>query len=790
MPIFTLSFFTCCLLVLFTSGVTAQEKFTISGYVRNKENGESLIGANVYEKNTFRGTTTNEYGFYSLTLPAGEYVIAASYLGFVAAEAEVTLQSDRRVNFELLPQAKVTEEVIVTSERKDKNVESSQMSAVEISVEQIKTLPVLLGEADILKTVQLLPGVQSSGEGNSSLYVRGGGPDQNLVLLDEALVYNPGHLFGFFSVFNSDALNSTTLLKGGIPAKYGGRLSSVLDITMKEGNNRHYEINGGIGVIASRLTIQGPIVKEKSSFIVSGRRTYADLLIKPFQDKISNGEFEGNAYYFYDINAKLNYRFSDKDRLYVSGYFGRDVFTFRPPDSEFTISIPWGNATATMRWNHLFNNKLFMNTSFIFNDFDFSFRSTFNEFSFNVFSGIRDFGFKSDLDYIPGLQHKIKLGAQYTYHIFTPYTANTKAGDAQFSNDTLNKKYAHELAVYVQDDWSISDRVKVNVGVRGSLFMQVGPFARYEYDFAGNPSDTTIFGRNEIIKTYWGIDPRISIRYSIREDISVKASLTYINQYIHLVTNGTTTLPTDLWTPSSARVKPQTGLQGALGYFHNFKNNSYEASVEMYYKHLWNQIEFGESYVPELNVDVEESFVFGQGRSYGIEFFVNKKEGAFTGWVGYTLSYTHRMFPDLNNGKPFRAKYDRRHDLSVVASYSWKRWKFSGVFVFGTGQSVSLPTGRYFIDGRIVNQYTGKNNYVMEPYHRLDFSVTYALKKRERFNSELVFSIYNVYSHKNPYFIYFDVSGNIQEGNVEVSAKKVSLFPILPSLTWNFNFLK
>ncbi len=776
-------------LLSFSFSLPAQDKFTISGYVKDKANGETLFGANIYEEASFRGATSNEYGFYSLTLPAGQYKLVASYIGYTSFDTTITLSGDVRISIDLREEATVTKEVVVEAERKDQNVYDTRMSTVELQLEQVKSLPVLLGEVDILKTIQLLPGVQASGEGNSSFYVRGGGPDQNLILLDEAVVYNPGHLFGFFSVFNSDALKSTTLIKGGIPAEYGGRLSSVLDITMKEGNNQRWQLDGGIGIISSRFTVQGPIKKNASSFMVSGRRTYFDILFGPIINKV-NEDAKGNSYHFYDLNTKINYKFNDKNRLYLSGYFGRDVFNFRSPTDDFEVKIPWGNATATMRWNHLFNDKLFMNTSFIFNDFKFKFESAFSDFSFDLFSGIRDFNVKSDIDYFTSLKHKMKFGVNYTYHIFTPYTANARTGDATFSNDTLNKKYAHELAVYAQDEFDISKKFRVNIGVRGSAFIQVGPYVQYTFDEFSRPADTINYARNEAIKTYWAIEPRASLRYAINGNVSLKASVTMGEQYIHLVSNATTTLPTDLWVPSSLKVKPQRGILYALGYFHNFKQNEYEASVEVYYKSLKNQIEFGQSYVPELDVDVENSFVFGKGWSYGAEFFINKREGRFTGWLGYTLSFTDRKFPELNSGNTFPARYDRRHDFVLVASYEInKKWKVSTTYVYGTGQALTLPNGRYFIEGRVVNQYTERNGYRMAAFHRWDIAGIYTIRKKERFEHELVMSVYNVYNRKNPFFIYFDAEGSIDEGDVEIQAKQVSLFPILPSITWNFKWV-
>ncbi|MDX2002441.1 MAG: TonB-dependent receptor [Chitinophagales bacterium] len=768
--------------------VPSSDKFTLSGYVKDKSNGESMFSATVYVKELGKGATTNDYGFYSLTLPKGTYTVTASFLGYNNFEQQVVLDKDIRLNIDLSSMSITTDAVEVTSERKDRNVESTDMGKVELATEEIKSLPALLGEVDIMRSLQLLPGVMSAGEGNSGFYVRGGGPDQNLVLLDNAVVYNTGHLFGFFSVFNSDAIKSTSLIKGGMPAEYGGRISSVIDVQMKEGNMKEWQFEGGIGLISSRLTVQGPLKKDKAAIIVSGRRTYIDLITKPILKRVQDGKYDGNAYYFYDLNGKINYRFSDKDRLYLSGYFGRDVFDFKDPNGTFNISIPWGNSTASLRWNHLFSDKLFMNITAIFNDYQFKAESDFKGVIFKLSSGVRDYGASMDFDYFPHTNHAVKFGAVYTHHTFTPYTISGSAGDADFTSDDLNAKQAHEGAIYVQDDWTISDRVKINIGLRGSIFSHVGPLEKKVFNENGQITDTLTYGRGENIATYGMAEPRISTRIRINEFSSVKAGITLNNQYIHLVSSSTTTLPTDLWVPSSAKVKPQLGIQYALGYFHNFKDNMFETSVEVYYKDLRNQIEYGESFAPELNVDVEEGFVFGKGYAYGAEFFVKKTRGKFNGWIGYTISNTRRKFPDINKGNTFPAKFDRRHDLSVVAIYEInKRWKLSALFVFGTGQATTLPIGRYYIEGKVVNQYGERNSYRMAPYHRMDLSATYIIP-RKKYYSDITMSIYNLYNRMNPYFIYYDVTGDVNQGDIDVKAKQASLFPILPSITWNFKF--
>ncbi len=767
--------------------VLAQQKVTVSGFVKEAATGESMIGATVGVIGTTIGTSTNDYGFYSISLAPGRYTLKISFLGFESFDTLILVNQDLRLNVGLNPSIKLIQEITVeASDTKDQNVKSSQMGKFDLSMEKIKTLPVLFGEQDILKTIQLLPGVQGGSEGTSGFYVRGGGPDQNLILLDEATVYNASHLFGFFSVFNSDAILNTTLFKEGMPAEYGGRISSVLDISMKDGNNQTFHGSGGIGLIASRLTLEGPLVKNKSSFIVSGRRTYLDVLTKPF---VKNSEFGGSGYFFYDVNAKVNYKFSDKNRLYLSGYFGRDVFKFS--NDYINLEIPWGNATATLRWNHLFSNKLFMNASTIYQDYKFELNANQDLFEFSLFSGIRDFNSKIDFDYFPGARHQVKFGINYIYHIFQPSSISGKSGDVEFNSEGIQKLYAHEGAVYIQDQFDLTEKIQVNGGIRLSLFDQVGPYKKIIYDpFSGLPEDSIIYTAGDQIKTYGGIEPRLMMRYSLNSNSSVKAAFTINNQYIHLVSNNGTTLPTDIWVPSSALVKPQLGYQYSLGYFKNLKDDTYETSVEVYYKQLKNQIEYKEGYTPSPNENLEESFVFGNGDSYGIEMFLNKKYGDFTGWIGYTLAFTNRNFPELNNGETFSYRYDRRHNLSIVGSYRINdHWTLGATFVFQTGIAFTLPESKYFIEGNIITHYNGINEERLPAYHRLDIAATYEGRKDRRFQSGWNFSIYNVYTRMNPYFIFTKYDGVfLQDPQITIQAKQVSLFPIIPSITWNFKF--
>jgi hypothetical protein len=767
---------------------TAQKKFTISGYIKDSLSSETLIGASVTIKGQVKGVNSNQYGFYSLTLYEGRHIIVCSFIGYEPRETEIDLSDNLEYNFSILPKSSLSQEIVISSKRRDANVKNAQMGRIDLSMNKIRSIPVIFGEIDPLKTLQLLPGVRNAGEGNSGIYVRGGGPDQNLIMLDDAVVYNTGHLFGFFSIFNGDAIKNTTLIKGGIPAQYGGRLSSVLDIAMKEGNMQNLQVEGGIGTIASRIAIQGPIKKDKASFIVSGRRTYIDFLAKPFIKKSS--QFYGSGYYFYDLNAKANYKFSDKDRIYLSGYFGRDVFDFVNKRRSFDISIPWGNATMTLRWNHVFSKKLFANTTAVYNDYKFDFRGAQNDFELRLQSGIRDLNLKADFDYYPIPDHKVKFGGQYTYHRFTPSVVSGQQDSTVFNPNNSDVKYANETALYIQDDWEISEKVKLNAGLRFSSFRQIGPYKSFVRDNDGNKLDSTIYKSWEQVKWYGGLEPRATIRYALDDETSLKAAVTRNYQYIHLVSNAGTTLPTDVWVPSTLNVKPQISWQYALGFFKNFKDNTYETSVELYYKSMQNQIEYREGYTPSIK-DPEEEFVFGKGWSYGAEFFINKTRGKFTGWIGYTLSYTWRKFPGLNDGEKFPAKYDRRHDLSVVGIYELTpKWKLSGVFVYATGNATTLPERFYIIEGVLTQEYSKVNQYRLNAYHRLDFSATFTPKPNsaKRFKSSWVFSIYNVYSRANPYFIYFDQSGSPYNGTLQVQAKQVSLFPVIPSVTYNFKF--
>ncbi len=774
--------FVCSLIFLFPAfqGKT-QATFTLSGYIKDQQTGETLIGANIYNAdNPTQGTVTNTYGFYSLSLSKGSYRIGFSYLGYQDQFFEVNLDGNTNFNVNL-SEGVVMDEVVISAEKEDarKNVEGTQMGTVELPVENIKKLPAIFGEVDILKAIQLLPGVMSSGEGSSGFYVRGGGPDQNLVLLDEALVYNSGHLLGFFSVFNADALKNTTLIKGSMPANFGGRLSSVLDIQMKEGNDKSYSVEGGVGLISSRLTVQGPVVKNKSSFIVSGRRTYVLDLVQPF---LKGSNFEGTNYYFYDLNTKWNYTFSDKNRIFFSGYFGNDILQFRQPTRDFSFDLPYGTRTATLRWNHLFSTRLFMNVSAVYNDYRFEFNGGQDDFVFRLYSGVKDWNLKVDFENYRNARHTLKYGVNYTYHTLTPNTASATNGEVDF-NTIFKPKYANEGALYFLDDIKWSQSFSMNAGMRFSVFQQVGP---YTSKLTGETYDSF-----EPVKTYTGWEPRLSLNYKINPNLSVKGGVAVTNQYIHLVSNSSSTLPADVWVPSTEIVKPQRGIQYALGVFKNFADDQFETSIEIYYKDLWNQIDYADNYVNDISREVEDAFVFGIGRAYGAEFFLKKAKGRLNGWIGYTLSRSERSFESIEGGRWYPAVYDRPHDVSVVANYKLSnKWDAGAVFIYGTGKLFTPVRGFFFIEQSINTFYGPRNSSRLDDYHRLDLSATYTPNpgSKKKFTGSWTFSVYNTYNRKNPFFVNFDTKTNSSTGESSISGSKITIFPLIPSITYNFKW--
>lgn len=762
--------------------------YTISGYVQDSRSGETLIGANVYDPFLQLGTTTNSYGFFSLTLPADSINLAVAYLGYQSSLQKFLLRKDFQLTIRLDPSSVSgdTVKVIANTERiEDKTL----MSKIDVPLVQIKSLPALLGEVDVLKTIQLLPGVQSGSEGTSGIYVRGGGPDQNLILLDGAPVYNASHLFGFFSVFNADAIKNVNLTKGGFPARYGGRLSSVLEINMKDGNEQEIRGDAAIGLIATRMLLEGPLKKGKSTFIISGRRTYIDILAKPF---INNDDGDTGGYYFYDLNGKFNYTFSPQDRIFFSVYAGNDKFGAVDKNTgggpSFEAGLGWGNLTSTFRWNHVWHDKLFSNTIFTYSKYKFEVsteersrqngneeRSFYSEYN----SGIEDFGARIDFDYIPNPSHYIKFGGGAIAHTFNPgvLQVDNTGEDIELSefSTSSQKTNALEASLYVEDDMRLSRQIKVNAGIHASLFRVNG-------------------------RSYSSLQPRLSLRYLLG-DWSLKSSFVTMYQYIHLLTNSGIGLPTDLWVPVTDQVRPQRSFQGAFGIARTLLDKKLELSLEGYYKEMSGLIAYKEG-AQFIGVDQnwENKIETGNGRSYGAELFLQKKTGKFSGWLGYTLSWTDRQFENLNFGRRFFARYDRRHDATIVGTYHISEGvTLSGTWVYGTGNAVSLPSAKYYDPGSIINprglygfentpffdtteHYDGRNGFRMKPYHRLDLSVQFF--SRRGLNEKVwSFSVYNAYNNRNPFFLYIDTNASGEE-----VFKQVSLFPVIPSISYKFSF--
>jgi hypothetical protein len=762
------------------------QKFTISGFVYEKSSHESLPGILVVNTKSGDGTATNNFGFYSLTLPSDTVELTCSFVGYKTERRKFFLDKNTQIIFDL--EAIVQEEVVINATQDEKVSDNTQMSQVSIPIEQIKQIPALLGEKDVLKVIQLMPGVQSGSEGSSGLYVRGGGADQNLIILDDATVYNAYHLFGFFSLFNGDALKSVELTKGGFPARYGGRLSSVLEMQMKDGNQEKFTGEAGIGIISSRLLLEGPLKKKKSSFLVSGRRTYIDALVYPFLPP--DQKF---GYYFYDFNAKLNYTINDKNRLYLSGYFGKDKFSAKfnnGPSYKQKIGLDWGNATGTFRWNHLWNDRLFSNTSLIFTDYKFDI--TFNEsdnagfFELKYSSGIRDFSLKHDFDFSLSPDHYLRFGLLSTYHRFSPSAVVISSSFAPDNLQRVNILEAVESGVYVEDEWRISARLKTNIGFRLSHFLTQG-------------------------KSYIRPEPRVAARYILRENLSIKASYAMMNQYLHLLSNTGVGLPTDLWVPATKRIKPQQSQQVAIGAAMDIPKHKLMVSLEGYYK--WSKDVLG--YKPgasfllvndptsdEPPINWEDNVTPGKAWSYGVEFLVQRKFGKFTGWVGYTLSWSQLQFDSINFGKKYYAKYDRRNDISLVGIYKINEHiTLSATWVFGTGNAITLPLAEYAVGehdpsstgqpaaqpqfGRnfYVSDYGEKNSFRMAPYHRMDVALQFH-RKMKFWERTFELGVYNLYNRKNPFFYYvgYDNTGTQRR------LKQVSLFPIIPSVSWTIKF--
>jgi len=756
------------------------EKYTISGTIRSAKTGETIIGATIRIFNAasspLTGTTSNEYGFYSIILTPGDYQVEASSVGMKYKRTEVTLSGNTILNISLEEDTKDLQEVTVRASTQARSLRTPQMGMERLSMPEIKDIPVLLGEKDILKTIQLLPGIKSAGDGNSGFYVRGGGADQNLILLDEATVYNPSHLLGFFSTFNSDAIKNIVVYKSGMPAQYGGRLSSVVDVKMNEGNNQDYGASGGIGLISSRLNIEGPIQKDRSSFLVSGRRTYADLFLKLSPDSNINK----SRLYFYDLNAKANYMLGDKDRLYLSGYFGRDVLS-----QDNLSGINWGNTTATARWNHLFNSRLFSNTSLIYSNYDFKITNNVTGNEFNILSQIKDWNLKEELQWYAGAKNSLNIGFDVIHHTIRPGEISASK-DAGINSMVFPRRYSLEYAVYATNTWKATDRLTLTYGIRGSAFSILGKGDYYDIDPSGKILDTLHYGSGQVVKTYLNIEPRLAAGYQLDPTTAVKASYVRNTQNLHLVSNSVSSSPTDRWVANTNIIKPEISDQVSIGYYKNLQEGRYELTVETYYKSMQHQIDYRDGANIYTNQPIETQLLYGKGRAYGIEWLLKKRTGRLTGWISYTLSKTERKIDGINNDQWYNARQDRTHDIAIVGIYKLnKKWTLSADWVYYTGDAITFPSGKYTVDGVVYFLYTRRNGYRMPNYHRLDLGATCQLKQKKRFSSELNFSLYNAYGRENAYQISFRQS---KDDPNRTEAVQTSLFRFIPSITYNFKF--
>ncbi|WP_231555153.1 TonB-dependent receptor [Cellulophaga sp. Hel_I_12] len=781
--------------------VHAQEKYTINGTISEKNSNETLIGVTIAVPELATGATTNEYGFYSLTLPKGQYTLIISYLGFAEITEIINLDANLKLNFKLEENAQQLDEVVVVEDVEKTNIRDPQMSVNNLSVSTIKKVPVVLGESDVLKAIVLLPGVSNAGEGSSGFNVRGGSADQNLILLDEATIFNSSHLFGFFSVFNPDAIKDIKLFKGGIPARYGGRVSSVLEIFQKEGNSNEFKANGGIGIVASRLLLEGPIKKEKSAFLIGGRSSYAHLFLPLFDID--------NKAYFYDLNAKLNFKINEKNNIFFSGYFGRDVFSI----SDSFVNT-YGNSVGNFRWNHLFTDKLFSNLSLIYSDYYYGLKLDFIGFNWN--SGIQNFNFKYDLKHYVNNTLQINYGLNNIYYNFNPGEISPSRPSSGIVEDNLTKKYANEFAAYIDIEQDITPKLSLQYGLRLSAFNRLGQDEIFEYEnnqpvtfnpLLGIYQKATPIGvssnkRSETIAKFMNLEPRVAASYLINDNSSIKGSYTRLSQYLHLLSNTNSPTPLDVWTPSGPFIKPQLLDQFALGYFKNLKNDEFSIETEVFYKDIQNRIDYIDGANLIANDAIEQVILNGQARAYGVEFLFRKNQGKFQGWLAYTLSKSEQRTPGrtatatngiseiengINGGQWYNTPFDKTHDFSLFGSYDLnKKWSFNSNFIFQTGQPTNFPIGQFEFQGLTVPYFGARNSERLPSYHRLDVSATLTPKKNlnRKIKGEWVFSIYNLYNRKNAASINFSRNNEINQNE----ATRTAIFGVIPSVTYNFKF--
>ncbi|MFI1773256.1 TonB-dependent receptor [Thalassobellus citreus] len=782
------------LFMLLTTVMFSQENFTVSGIIKEASNGETAFGASVFLKGTSIGAVSNEYGFYSISAPKGTYTLVVSYIGFEDVSQEFILDKNQKINFEIKETSTQLDEVLITAEETERvNLKKPEMSVSKLNIKTVKQMPVVLGEVDIIKSLQMLPGVTKNGEGSGGFHVRGGAVDQNLVLLDEAIIYNTSHMLGFFSVFNADAIKDIKLYKGGIPARFGGRTSSVLDIRQKDGNSKNLSLTGGIGLISSRLTVEGPMFKEKGSFLVSGRSSYANLFLKAADEDSRVG--------FYDLNLKTNYKLNTNNKLYLSGYFGRD--TFRLGES---FKTSYGNTSGNLRWNHIFNEKLFSNLSLIYSKYDYDLGITSEEFDW--VSSITNYNVKYDFKYYASNNFKLDFGASSIYYDFDPGQIRPTSETSEVNPLTLDRKKAFESGLYINAEHKLSDKLTVQYGLRYSAFSRLGGQAITDYANnqpvvynsllgiyeRGTAIGETNYKKDETIKTFGNLEPRASLAYQLNESSSIKAGYSRAAQYIHLLSNTTSVTPLDVWTTSGKYIKPQLSNQYALGYFRNFKDKKYSLEVEGYYKTTDNRIDYIDGSDLIGNNTIETEVLNGEARAYGLEFLVRKNEGRFTGWIAYTLSKAEQRTlggiaggPGINNGNWYNSAFDRTHDFSITGAYELNdKWTFGSNLVFQTGRPVTYPNGQYQYEGQSIASFSARNSNRLPAYHRLDISAIYKpnRKPNKRWKGEWVFGIYNVYNHKNAASISF--AQNQDLGINE--ATRTAIFGMVPSVTYNFKF--
>jgi hypothetical protein len=753
----------------------AQGNVAIMGSIKDASNGEDLIGATVYVEQLKTGTVSNTFGFYSINIKPGFYTFRVSFLGYETQSFTLSVDRQLTYNIRLEPSSKELAEVVISTEAINQNIIGNEMGAFKLDPKTIRAIPVLFGEQDLLKTIQLMPGVSSAGEGSSGFFVRGGQADHNLVLLDDAPVYNPSHLLGFFSVFNSDAINSAKLYKGGVPAQYGGRASSVLDINMREGNSERFSASGGIGLISSRLTLEGPIGNKGSSFLLSGRRTYADLFLLFSK----NEALRSSQLFFYDLNLKTHFEIGQYDRIYISGYLGRDAL------NTSSFGFNWGNKTATLRWAHVFSPKLFSNTSVIYNDYNYNTEADF-DFSFNLKAGIIGRTFKQRFTYYATPNNTLSFGLELNDYVFKPGSLELVSLDNAPQSFSVSEKEGLESAAYVSNEQKIGTRLTLGYGFRVSNFVRFGPSTEFTFSPNGEITDSAKFERGDWFSPYWNIEPRFNATYVFNDNTSIKAGFNRMAQYIHLLQNSTAGTPIDYWIASSPNVKPQVADQVSFGLFRNLGSHRYQFSIEAYYKTMHNQIDYKTGASLVLNEMVESELLYGEGVAYGTELLLEKKTGTLTGWVSYTLARSLKQIDGINKGEWYPARQDRLHDISVVAMYQLNnKWTLSGNWVYYTGNAVTFPAGKYYVDGKIANLYTERNGYRMPDYHRLDIGVTWLLAERRNYCSEINFSVYNGYARKNPYSFIFSAD---QDNPGQTKTTMVYLFSAIPSVSWNFKF--